>query len=211
MCEDIKPLPLPTYVSILMHVRENTLTTNTARLAVKSLINSRILLRGAPGAESRTSPGEAFEWAPPAGGLWLEGDREDPALLFLFPSEDARDLSEVKAELGTRPVHLLVSDGNWKQGAKTLKRFPNRSRVIPVKLPEGPKSEFRLRKPPREECVSTFEAIARALGVLHGQSVVDELMHYFHMKQDRLLYARGLKVESEVRGGIPLSARKPWH
>jgi DTW domain-containing protein len=190
-----------------MHVRENSLTTNTARLMEKLLTHSRILLRGSS-TEGPLTWSEPENW--PVSGAET-GEPVRPEILFLFPSEDARDLSEVLPELKGRPVHLVVPDGNWKQGAKTKRRIPEFHSVTTVKLPEGAMSEYRLRKEPRPECLSTFEAISRALGVIEGAEVSDDLMTFFRMKQDRVLYARGLKKAGDVCGGIPLSGLKPWH
>ena len=201
---------LPVYVTILMHVRENSLTTNTARLLEKLLKNCRILFRG--------SNEGALEWAEPP--PWDEASaKSKPLVLFLFPSEDARDLREVMGEVmreesTTNPgqaIHLVVPDGNWKGCAKVKRRFASFDNVISVKLPPGLPSEFVLRKEPRPECVSTFEAVSRALGVIVNDDLNEQLMKFFRMKQDRLLYARGLKREHEVCGGIPVSGLKPWH
>lgn len=198
ICPDLKPLDLSTKITFLMHVRENSLTTNTARLMHLLTKGSEIHYRGSPDGPLNWTP-EKTEYFP----------------LFLFPSEDARDLGEVATEIHQNQpdakIHLIVPDGNWKQCAKTKKRSESLHSIQSVKIPEGRLSEFLLRTEPREECVSTFEAVARALGVLHGEAIEKHLMHFFHLKQDRILYARGLKKEELVYGGIPESGRKPWH
>jgi len=190
-------LALDTRVLILMHVREIPLTTNTARLAHLALPNSEIRLRG-------ERPGEA----PPLDCADLAGDPARPAYV-LFPSDDARTLTpelarDLKAR-GLKPT-LVVPDGNWKQCAKFARRVPGLENLPRVKLPAGPPSEYLLRKEPRPECVSTFEAIARALGVLEGPEVEARLYEYFRLKQDRLLWARGVLAPEQVRGGIPQAA-----
>lgn len=196
-------LDLKTRVLILMHIREIPLTTNTARLAKLALLNSEIRLRG-------ERPGEA----PPLDCTDLTreaGSSETPArpALVLFPSEDARELTpEFARELkegGATPV-LVVPDGNWKQCSKFARRVPGLEALPRVKLPPGPPSEYVLRKEPRPECVSTYEAIARALGILEGAEVERRLMEYFRLKQDRLLWARGVLPAEKVRGGVPQAA-----
>jgi DTW domain-containing protein YfiP/DNA-binding transcriptional regulator GbsR (MarR family) len=178
-----------------MHFRELSLTSNTARLAEIAIRDCEIRVRG-----RRDRPVDAHD---------LVGDPRSLPLL-LYPSEDAAELgpehSERARRLGRRIV-LLVPDGNWRQGGKAARRTPGLADVECVKLPPGPPSEYGpLRTAPRPECVSTFEAIARSLGILEGKEVEDRLMGYFRVKLDRTLWARGILPTERVRGGVPQAA-----
>ncbi len=192
LCAEIPQIWLPTRVSLIVHRRENSLTTNTARLAHQLLTNSDWFERGGDDRVPTEVPIDPEE-----------------STLILFPSEDSIDLADWKrANPRAHRIRIIVPDGNWKQGAKTRKRIAGLSSVPAVKLPPGPPSEYRLRKEPRPECVCTYEAIVRALGVIHGETLAETLMHYFRLKQDRLLYARGLLAPEKVYGGLPTSARE---
>jgi DTW domain-containing protein YfiP len=194
LCGHAPALELRTEVVIMMHFRELSLTTNTARLAKLALKHSEIRVRGRQNAQV-----DVFD---------LVNDPERMPLL-LYPSEDSVELSESHREqalqAGKRIV-LIVPDGNWRQGSKGAKRTPGLEQVPCVRLPPGPPSEYRLRKAPRPEYVSTYEAIARAIGVLEGREVESTMMSYFRMKIDRMLWARGLLATEKVHGGVPQEA-----
>ena len=181
-------------VVILMHFRELSLTTNTARLAELALNECSIRIRG-----RAETPVDTFDL------------RDDPSLLplLLYPAEGSRELTPEhakRAEREGRRIVLVVPDGNWRQGGKAAKRTPGLEGVECVRLPPGGPSEYRLRTAPRPECVSTYEAIARALGILEGAAVETRLMEYFRTKIDRMLWARGLMPTEQVRGGVPQAA-----
>jgi DTW domain-containing protein YfiP len=195
ICELSPRLSTQTRVVIFMHYRELSLTTNTARLAELAL----------PGeCEVRVRGKQAF----PVDALDLVSDPRWMPLL-LYPSENSTELgpehARRAAEAGKRIV-LIVPDGNWRQGGKAARRTPGLTNVECVRLPPGPLSEYVLRSEPRPECVSTFEAIARGLGVLEGKLVEAHLMEYFRVKIDRMLWARGLLATDRVRGGVPQAA-----
>lgn len=181
----------PTRVVILMHVRERTLTTNTARLAKLALGDRcEIRVRGLIGKGQPDCT-----------------DLKNP--LVLFPSEDAEELSAdfiKKNKIDLLNTTLVVPDGNWKQCAKVARRTPGIEKALRIKLPPGPPSDYRLRKEPRPDCVCTIEAIARALQVIEGAEVHDQMIRLFKMKVDRLLWARGDLLADKVFGGIPQAA-----
>jgi DTW domain-containing protein YfiP len=178
---------------ILMHVREVTLPTNTARLATASLANSELRLRG------------ALDQAMPTDGLVVP-DRQS---LFLYPSDEARELGP--ALLDGRPVTLIVPDGSWRQARKVAAREPALAGIPQVRLPPGPPSRYRLRKEPNEHALSTFEAIARALGVLEGSEVRKALEDLFDLRVERTLWSRGLLKAEECRFGIPPEAYEAFY
>lgn len=181
-------------VVIFMHFRELSLTTNTARLGELALTECEVRVRG-----RQDKPVDAHDLA------------NDPTLLplLLYPAENSVELSREhldRARAAGKRIVLVVPDGNWRQGSKAARRTPGLESVECVRLPPGPLSEYVLRSEPRPECVSTFEAIARALGVLEGKPVEEKLMEYFRIKIDRMLWARGLLATEKVRGGVPQAA-----
>jgi DTW domain-containing protein YfiP len=181
-------------VVIFMHFRETPLTTNTARLATAALVNSEIRVRGL-----RDRPVDAHDLA------------ADPTLApyVLYPSDDSVELSEAhvrKAREAGKRITLIVPDGNWRQGAKAVRRTPGLENIPCVRIPPGAPSEYVLRTAPREDFVSTYEAIARALRITESLEVHELLMEYFRIKIDRTLWARGLLATEKVRGGVPPEA-----
>ena len=129
--------------------------------------------------------------------------------LLLFPSEDAHELNSEFLSTHLKPgqrVALIVPDGNWRQCGKVANRVPGLQSMMRVKLAPGALSEYRLRQEPRPECLCTFEAIERALGVLEGKNVEEKLHVFFRLKQDRTLWSRGVLKTEFVLGGVPQAA-----
>jgi DTW domain-containing protein YfiP len=75
-----------------------------------------------------------------------------------------------------------------------------------VKLPAGAPSEFRLRHEHRENGMSTFEAIARSLGIIEGANVQQELEAIFKIRVERTLWSRGKLAPEHCTGGVPEAA-----
>lgn len=194
ICALAPRLDLATRVVIFMHASEIPRTTNTARPALLALANSEIRVRGV-----REEPVDALDLI------------ADPATepLLLYPTEDAEDLTPALADSlrqAGRRATLVVPDGSWRQGAKVQARTPGIVAMRRVRLPEGGPGEYFLRTAPHPGWLSTYEAIARALGVIEGDEVRETLMDYFHLKIDRMRWARSDILEADVRGGVPAAA-----
>ncbi|MFO1010574.1 MAG: tRNA-uridine aminocarboxypropyltransferase [Planctomycetota bacterium] len=185
VCGLLAPLALATRVVVFRHRKEVHKPTNTGRLAALCLAN----------AELRTFGGrdERFD----ARGL----DDPERRVLLLYPRADARVLE--RDALDERPVTLLVPDADWRRAQKLARGEPALERVPAVCLADGAPSEFRLRKHPDARYLSTFEGIARALGVLEGDAVRAELERVFRVFVDRALYQRGQLAAELVTGGVP--------
>ncbi len=139
-CAHVTRLETRTRVVILQHPRERHVAINTARIAKLCL----------PDAEIRV--GTSFEV-------------DDPRAALLWPSPEAID---VEASPPREPITLVVVDGTWWQAKKLVRSSPA-LRALPryAFRPHAP-SEYRIRREPREEYVSTIEALAHVLGVLEG-------------------------------------------
>lgn len=163
-CEHIKPFTVKTNVSLVVHVRELKLTSNTAQFAQKMLPqNAEIVIRG--------RMNEKFDGAPLLDKLGRP--------LFLYPHEDALELNDDFKAKFPGPYHLIVPDGNWQQARKVRQREAAFSTLPAVKLPPGIVAEYGLRKAQHPEWVSTYEAMAHALGILEGEEVTRKLMEFF--------------------------------
>jgi DTW domain-containing protein YfiP len=135
-------------VVVLQHPRERRKAIGTARIAAACLPAAEILV------------GVEFEHDQRARSLLA--DPEAPAVL-LYPSPDARDL---KRDPPKGPVTLVVLDGTWKQARTLLRQNPWLQTLPKVAFePEKP-SEYRIRREPREDYVSTLEAMIHALAAL---------------------------------------------
>lgn len=191
LCDQIPRFDLPTRIVVVMHWRERHLTTNTAKLATLALPNSEIRLRG------------GRHPALPAEGL------TNAALLY--PTEDAVELTETVVSGLPRPLTLIVPDGSWRQARKVAIREPALERVPRYKLPPGPPTQYRLRHSPHLQNLSTFEAIARAIGLLENCSIQSELEALFLKMVERRLWSRGRLLAADCTTGIPIAAFEAAH
>lgn len=178
VCKNFLPVELSTKVLILMHRREVKVHTGTALLARRAISNCEIFFRGWVDDVLTT------EVCRPAGYQSL----------VLYPTEEAICLTDfIKIQMRTKePIHLIVPDGSWRQCKKAARREQSLMGIPNVKLPLGTPSIYTaLRPEPTAEALSTFEAIARALGVIHGAHVQSKLEDVFKKKVQNTLVSRG--------------------
>lgn len=167
VCAHLPPQPIPTSTTIIVLHHPHALSRNplsTLPLLSRSLQRCHAL----PGRRLRLGSHSLLD------SLYRDAT-DRPSAVFLFPG--GRDLSLFAAEAGPLPSVLVVFDGTWRQAkemvaasAPFLERF-----AVRVSLGgcdpgvEGPsmfESELVLRKEPFQGCMSTMEAVARALRVM---------------------------------------------
>jgi DTW domain-containing protein len=189
ICELIPKLETVTRVVILMHAQEEKKPSNTGRLAHLCLPNSEVRVRG------------ARDQIP----LCLDGlidDKFESWMLHL--SDESSELSMELAASRTKPVRLIVPDGTWAQasrlGSKLARKFPG---IRHIKLKAEKPSIYRLRAEHHPDGMATFEAIARALGILEGSEVQEKMERVFQIMTDRVLWTRGKLPAEQVTGGVP--------
>lgn len=164
VCHAISPLEIQSKVSLIVHVSELSLTSNTAQFVEKLLPNNaEIFIRGRMNDTFSGGPILAREGHP----------------LFLFPSEDSLELNDDFLKSTPGPFNLIIPDGNWNQAKKVKTREANFHAIQAVRLPTGLVGEYKLRKAPQPDWVSTFEAVAYALGVLEGKPVQEHMLTFF--------------------------------
>jgi len=175
MCEGMTRPHTTTRVDIIMHHHEQWRSSNTARLAHWALPNSGLHSYGAP-------------------HMRLEADHFDTdtfQYLVLFPSAGARCLHPNMLVEDPRTTVLVVPDGSWRQARRMSRRLMLWGLRQHVTLPPGAPSIYRLRRQAHAHHVSTFEAIARALGALEGEAVEHALLEIFKHKVRSELSLRG--------------------
>jgi DTW domain-containing protein len=164
VCADIKPFEVSNLISLIVHVRELKLTSNTAQFIEKLLPNqAEIFIRGRVNDNFDSTPVVARPGLP----------------LFLYPHEDAVELNADFVKNNPGPYHIVIPDGNWHQARRVRRREEHFKNMVAVKLPPGLIGEYQLRRAPQPEWVSTYEAVAHALGILEGPEVTEKLMMFF--------------------------------
>ncbi|MFZ4403342.1 MAG: tRNA-uridine aminocarboxypropyltransferase [Pseudobdellovibrionaceae bacterium] len=178
ICSLIPVLQTRTRVCLVVHRKELKRTTNTGRLAIKSLVNSRMYIRGELDQKS----------------LDLSDlISADYRSVLFYPSDDAVELNLDFMQQNPLPIQLIVPDGNWRQASKVYSRHPELADLEKVKISSANLAENHLRKEHFAEGMSTLQAIALALGVTEGADVMEALMQVYNLKLKRTLQGRGVK------------------
>jgi DTW domain-containing protein YfiP len=147
-CAHLPRLDTHNRVLVLQHPRERDKAVGTAHMASLCLPQSHV----AVGVDfSRDSAVDGYL-----------NDANAPPIL-LFPSEDARDLDTAPPE---HRVTLVVIDGTWHQARAILRKNHALLTMPRYGFRPARPSEYRIRREPREDYVSTIEAMALALGAL---------------------------------------------
>jgi DTW domain-containing protein len=196
-CEHVTPLTTRTRVVIFQHPRERDVPINTARIAALCL------------PEAELHVGVRWSGTPALARALSDPDR--PAAL-LYPGPDA-----VEIEAPPGPVTLVVLDGTWWQAKKLLRENPELARLPRYAFRPAQPSDYRIRKEPTEECVSTIEALVHALGVLEGdparfaamlepfRAMVDTQLEFVRRRigRPRVLSKRPKRPPTDPRSRLP--------
>ncbi len=175
ICEHIPKLETRTRLCLVMHCREVKKTTATAPLALAALPNSEVHEHGVIGRPLDLS------------ALHDAGRR----VLVLFPADDARPLTGELAREDSRPITLVVPDGNWRQASRIPFRVPGLPQAQRVTLSGGAPTRWGIRRETRDQGLATFEAIARAFGVLESPEVQQQLEALFERMVRTTIAQRG--------------------
>jgi DTW domain-containing protein len=105
-------------------------------------------------------------------------DAHSPSTLVLFPGRGAEPLTSTLVADLPKPLTLLVPDGNWNQTKHMMRRLPMFNQAHPVRLAGSNRDFAGLRQNRLPDRMSTFEAIAKALGILEGQDTERRLLTF---------------------------------
>jgi DTW domain-containing protein YfiP len=182
---------LLTRLILVMHRREYAKPTATGPLALAALSNSELRIQGYPDqlldfndlrvAERRT--------------------------ILLYPGQGASVLTRSFLEQDERAISLVVPDGTWSQSARMAKRLPGIKHAEMVRLPDGPGSEWKIRREVHAYGLSTFEAIARALGIIESTAVQGGMESLFRLMVCNTMTARGRNPST--RSSLKIKPSRP--
>ena len=167
LCGDLPTVPTATRIVVLQHPHEQRHPFGTARFVRLCMPNAEVHVAQGGNAEILHWPIEV-----------------PPGTAVLYPHADAEDLETMAQD--ELPPALLVLDGTWGH-AKTLYRDnPWLQRLRHVRLTPREPSRYRIRKEPREDYISTLEAIVAALRITEPANTrVEELLVAFDRMIDR--------------------------
>lgn len=150
VCAHLPSLAPGTRVVILQHPRERRVAIGTARMASRCLAGSAVVV------------GTHVEGHPKVVAALGDPGRRP---VLLWPGPGAVDLA-TSPPVG--PITLIVVDGTWPLAKKLLRYNPAIAALPRYAIAPSAPSEYRIRREPRAECLSTIEAIANALGAIEG-------------------------------------------
>ena len=186
VCQVCPPEHLDTRVSVVIHFSDFVRTTNTGKWVPLVLSNSEVLIRG-----RQEAPLDMSQAVLPTYHN-----------LLLFPSPDSVELNSLFVDSISRPINLIVPDGNWNQATKMVKREEQMVALQHVHLKIDKPTRYRLRTAAHEHWIATFEAISRALGIVENPELQKRLEYFFDVAVERMLYLKGKLERDEVTGGI---------
>ncbi len=191
ICDVLPTLHSTTRLLLLIHLRETYQTSNTGHLLPLAMPSCEMRIYGDyndPMSEE---------------GLVLPGHQT----YLLFPGHEAKILTREEIEEDGRPVSLIVPDATWRQASRMMRRCTPLHSLPRRILPPGPPSRYKLRRSDDPSRLSTFEAAARALGILEGPTLQQRLEdEVFQVMIDRSLLSLIHLDADKVTGGLPNSA-----
>jgi DTW domain-containing protein YfiP len=127
----------------------------------------------------------------------------DNHLAILYPFESSVTLEgwhpitvssqeQLKTEKPQRT--LIVLDGTWRNAREIINLNPQLKRIPAVKLTPVAQSNYRIRKAPFSDSLSTVEAVSQALKILEPETSVDPMLNCFHNMIDYQISRMGEDV-----------------
>ena len=186
VCAISPRLMIRTKLIAISHVRDMGRTSNTVRLLSLAIRDVTVICHGA--SPTPTDPTASVP--------------VDATPIVLFPGHGARTLTpELVASLPSPPA-LIIPDGNWHQASRMVKRIPLLAQAVKVALPDRVFAGMAVRRNQQGHHMSTYEAVAQALGILEGEIVSEPLFEFYRRATDRLLLVSGKIRLGDVYGGI---------
>lgn len=196
-CPHLPALTTRTRVVFLQHPRERDVGIGTARMAHLGL----------PGSELHVG----VEFGPASAALRsIFGDPARPPAL-LYPGPASVDLA---LEPPPGPITLVVVDGTWAHARSLVRRNPAIAALPRYTFVPPRPSDYRIRREPRAEYLSTIESLAHVLGVLEGDPERFAALHapFSAMVEAQLAHARssaGPRHRRRAHGPAPRRPRAP--
>lgn len=166
-CDAIPRIDNRTNVLILQHVGERYHPFNTARIVQKALSNCHLIVDHNQRLGAYNLP-----------------IQRNAGLLYL--DDNAPTLTELAVE--DQPDQLVIIDGTWHQ-AKTIVRDVPQLRDLPCyRLAPSTPGQYRIRREPSAQSLSTLEATVSALRALEPDTAgLDQLLAAFHQMVEKQL------------------------
>jgi DTW domain-containing protein YfiP len=165
-CAELPTVPTRTRFVVLQHPHERQHPFGTARIVDMCM------------------PNASLHTAYAGMGGPLRCDVELPAdAAVLFPHTNAIDLAELPPS--ERPSTLVLLDGTWAHAKRLHRENPQLAALPHVRLSPSRPSRYRIRREPREDYVSTLEAIVETLAIVEPEAPAHHLLTAFERMVDQ--------------------------
>lgn len=148
LCSTLKLLDNKLHLVVLQHHSENKHPLNTVRIMQKSLNKITVL------------SGENFSSHEELNTLLSHHENR---CVLLFPNKEAL-LIEQKSN--KKISHLILIDGTWRKAKKIFTSSTNLHSLECIRLSPEKESNYRIRKTPGKEAMSSLEAVVQAFSIL---------------------------------------------
>ncbi|MGL1934727.1 MAG: DTW domain-containing protein [Fibrobacterales bacterium] len=182
LCATIPELTSRVRIGILQHPNERYMPINTARFTHLALTNS-VMFHGVCFNEHESFLSDFKKIPIEKNGL-------------LFPSPHAVDLSEAPEDL----QNLYVVDGTWREAKKMIYNSSVLNDIPHYSINPKSESNYRIRKEPKKNFISTVEAVVMSLRTLEKSSeAYEELLVVFDRMVENQLNFINSKPQSRHR------------
>lgn len=168
ICDNIVALDSQVELIILQHPTEEHRPMGTARILSLSLVNSRLLV------------GEDFREHDELNQLLAEPDVEH---FVLYPSDVSLSAADVALPI-EKKIRIILLDGTWKKAFKMWQLNTQLHHLPCLHLPEDLKGNYRIRKAPSENALSTVEAGFHVLSMMQPEKDFSPLLDAFEAMID---------------------------
>lgn len=170
ICPWIESLSSNVELVILQHTSEQHRPMGTARILSLSLSSCRCWV------------GEDFSQHTALNALLREPDVDH---YVLYPAPDSVSIEALPSTQFTgRRQRVILLDGTWKKAYKMWQLATNLHSLPSIHLPEHLQGEYRIRKAPNENSLSTVEAGYHLLSLLEPQRNFSPLLTPFRKMID---------------------------
>ncbi len=157
LCKDIKQIDTDTKFVILMHPKEfRYIKNNTGRLTHLSLKNSELYV------------GVDFSDNNHVNNLIND---ENNHCVILYPSNNSICINEEKLELSGKNLVIFLIDATWDSAKPILRLSKNLHNLSRISFTHTKTSEYRFKRQPFVEALSTMESTCCVLEILKNQGL----------------------------------------
>jgi DTW domain-containing protein YfiP len=164
LCDTIRPIENHVKVVILQHKSETKHALNTVRILVKSLTNISLLI------------GEDFTHNDDLNAILCDPKNRCG---LIFPGDNAVIMNTESKSQWEKITHLIMIDGTWRKAKKIFLLSKNLHTIPSFKIIPSNTSEYRIRKSPNVDGLSTLEATVLSLKSIEPELDTSSLQKSF--------------------------------